>query len=101
MISPGVPTEAKKFIELYGFSRVPYIGRENSLLFFSNLYKKGALSVIVCDLNINHFITEILISCGSFTIIKNVVLEILKTNPYSLEEIKRNVFKVKWKLGWE
>jgi hypothetical protein len=93
--------EASRYLQYYRTSRIPYIGRQNSCLFIDRLYKKEALSVSVSATGVNEFILEIIIVCGASNSVKDILLESLKTKPYAIEEVKRNIFKVKWKLGWE
>jgi hypothetical protein len=93
--------EASRYLQHYGTSRIPYIGRQNSILFVDRLYKKNALSVSVSATGVNQFIIEILVICGNSNSVKNILLEILKAKPYAIEESRRNCFRVKWRLGWE
>lgn len=93
--------EAYRYLQQYGVSKIPYIGRENSFLFVERLYKKNALSVSVSAVGVNNFIIEMLVISGGSNSVKDILLEILKTKPYAIEESRRNCFRVKWKLGWQ
>jgi len=93
--------EASRYLRHYVTSRIPYIGRSNSLLFVDRLYKKNALGVTVSATGVNDFIIEMTVISGSSYSSKDILIEILKTKPYAITEARRNSFNVQWKLGWE
>lgn len=92
--------EASRYLHEHISSCIPYIGRSNSVLFVDKLYKQQALSVSITTTGVNQFIIGILVIVGNSESVKNILLEILKTKPYSIDETRRNCFRVAWKLGW-
>lgn len=91
--------EARKAINNYYLLKLPYIGRLSTERFVTSLYKKGADSVEISDIQHQYFVLEMYIrSNHQYT--KKILLEIIKTDPYAILEIKRNEFRVNWKLGW-
>lgn len=94
--------EASHYINKVDFtSKIPYLGRENSVSFIDALYKRGAFSVVVLDVKQTggtSFITEIQITVSSLKQIRNVVRLIFKSNPSFFEEVNTRVFKIGWNL---
>jgi hypothetical protein len=91
--------EAYNYLKRHKLARIPYISRENSLLFVHRLYKKNAKSVSVSATGVNYFIIEMFVICNNRNSTNDVLTEILKTKPYAVEGVEENSLKVQWKLG--
>ena len=87
-------TQAQANISL----RIPHISRVDTLRFLRNLCDK-ALSASITQVGIDFNITELLIICAERET-RDIILEVLKTTPYTIKETSRDVFLVGWKLGW-
>jgi hypothetical protein len=79
--------------------RIPHISRVETLRTIRYLSDKS-LSASITQIGIECNITEILVVCAARDT-KDIVVEALKTNPYSIKETSRDVFRIGWKLGWQ
>jgi|SRR5271166_4306244 len=79
-------------------SKFPYIGRDFSIRYVNELYRKGAISVDVMRiqaLSYTSYIQEILVVSES-KYKRAIIDEILKAKPAALIEIRKNHFRVEW-----
>jgi hypothetical protein len=79
-------------------SKIPCIGRDHTIKFVDNLYRKGAVQVEVSQTQKLTYATNII---EMFIVAENkskraVIDEILKSVPSEILEARRNSFRVKW-----
>ena len=90
--------EAIRYLRYNTSVRIPFLGREKTEYFINKLYEKHAVSVYISNILSNSFISEIIVIGTHSEYIKDILIEIFKSKPYSVEERKRNVFTVTWKV---
>jgi len=93
--------EATHYIETLDYlSKIPYLGRQGTMEFVDHLYKFGAVSVEVSNVqNAQHgtnFIMEIYIRVPDEEKVRRVLTDVLTTYPIELEETRKRVFRVRW-----
>lgn len=82
-------------------SKIPYLGRANSILFIDGLYDKGALSVEISATSRTfcEFITEIIVKPSGISTARDIIAAIIDANPTYIEETRVRVYRVGWKLN--
>jgi predicted nucleic acid-binding protein len=92
-------SEARKYINHENFlSRIPYIGRANTIRFVDALYNKGTISAEITQihqLSYSTHILELFITAESKSK-RKVLDEIMKAVPSEIVETKKNTFRVSW-----
>lgn len=97
--------EAHRYITEDRLSKIPYLGRDSSVRFIDFLYKMGAQSVEISQLDrttyASNFITELYVRISDQEKVRDILILIFKTWPTLLEESETRVFRIEWKNNHE